>query len=54
MTTTQFIAITVTLLMMIPLVLLYEVGIILSVMIYKRKQTPEVDQDPPEGSVSVE
>jgi len=46
--------ITVTLLMMIPLILLYEVGILLSVMIYRRKETPEVDPDPPEGSVSVE
>jgi sec-independent protein translocase protein TatC len=46
--------ITVTLLMMIPLILLYEVGIILSVMIYKRKEEPQIDPDPPEGSVSVE
>jgi sec-independent protein translocase protein TatC len=46
--------ITVTLLMMIPLILLYEVGIILSAMIYRKKEKPEVDPDPPEGSVSVE
>jgi sec-independent protein translocase protein TatC len=46
--------ITVTLLMMIPLILLYEVGIILSAMIYRRKEEPKVDPDPPDGSVSVE
>lgn len=46
--------ITVTLLMMIPLILLYEVGILLSVMIYRRKETPQVDPDPPDDSVSVE
>ena len=45
--------ITVTLLMMIPLIFLYEVGILLSAMIYRRKEQPTIDPDPPEDSVSV-
>jgi sec-independent protein translocase protein TatC len=43
-----------TIMMMIPLIFLYELGIVLSTMIYRRKEQPEVDPDPPEGSVSVE
>lgn len=44
----------VSLLMMVPLTLLYEVSILLSRMIYRRKEENSIiSQDPPEGAVQV-
>ena len=47
--------ITVTLLMMVPLILLYEVSILLSQVIYRRREahTIEPPAEPPEGAIEV-
>jgi Sec-independent protein secretion pathway component TatC len=37
--------------MMVPLVILYEFSILLSVMIYRRRKAKEIGGDPPEGTV---
>ncbi|MDT8340437.1 MAG: twin-arginine translocase subunit TatC [Longimicrobiales bacterium] len=46
----------VTVLMMVPLVLLYELGILLSVLVYRRREAPvlEPDGDPPDGVVEAQ
>ena len=48
--------ITVTVMMMVPLVVLYEVSIVLSAVIYRRrrKRDAEFDASPPDGSVEAE
>ena len=46
--------ITVTVLMMAPLILLYEFSIFLSVMIYRRRKAREIGGDPPEDVVEAE
>ena len=46
--------ITVTVMMMVPLVLLYEFSIFLSVLIYRRRKAREIGGDPPEGTVEAE
>jgi sec-independent protein translocase protein TatC len=43
--------VTVTALMMVPLILLYEFSILLSVVITRRRQTGDIGGDPPEGGV---
>ena len=43
--------VTVTVMMMAPLVLLYEFSILLSVMIYRRREKREIGGGPPEGAV---
>jgi sec-independent protein translocase protein TatC len=43
--------VTVTVMMMVPLVILYEFSILLSVMIYRRRKAKEIGGDPPEGTV---
>ena len=43
--------VTVTILMMVPLVLLYEFSILLSVLIYRRREEHEIGGAPPEGAV---
>jgi|TARA_B110000438_G_C15723797_1_gene611042 sec-independent protein translocase protein TatC len=43
--------VTVTVMMMVPLVVLYEFSILLSVMIYRRRKAKEIGGDPPEGTV---
>ena len=43
--------VTVTALMMMPLILLYEFSILLSVVITRRRQTGDIGGDPPEGGV---
>jgi len=43
--------VTVTALMMLPLILLYEFSILLSVMITRRRQKRDIGGDPPEGGV---
>ena len=46
--------VTVTAMMMLPLVLLYEFSILLSVVITRKRQSRDIGGDPPEGSVEVE
>ncbi len=46
--------VTVTAMMMLPLVLLYEFSILLSVVITRRRQSRDIGGDPPEGSVEAE
>ena len=46
--------ITVTVLMMAPLILLYEFSIFLSVLIYRRRKAREIGGDPPEDVVEAE
>ena len=48
--------ITVTVMMMVPLVVLYEVSIVLSAVIYRRreKRNAEFDASPPDGAVEAE
>ena len=48
--------ITVTVMMMVPLTLLYEVSILLSAVIYRRRQKREAefDESPPQGAVEAE
>ncbi len=43
--------VTVTVMMMAPLVLLYEFSILLSVLIYRRRARHEIGGDPPDGAV---
>lgn len=43
--------VTVTVMMMVPLVFLYEFSILLSAVIYRRRKAKEIGADPPEGSV---
>ena len=43
--------VTVTMLMMVPLVLLYEFSILLSVLIYRRREGRQIGGQPPEGVV---
>lgn len=44
----------VTIMMMVPLILLYEFSILLSVMVYRRRDAREIGGEPPEGSVETE
>ena len=48
--------ITVTIMMMVPLTLLYEVSIVLSSVIYRRRERreAELDESPPDGAVEAE
>lgn len=46
--------VTVTAMMMVPLILLYEFSILLSVVITKRRRSHDIGGDPPEGSVEAE
>ena len=46
--------VTVTVMMMVPLVLLYEFSIFLSVLIYRRREEKDIGGGPPEGSVEAE
>jgi Sec-independent protein secretion pathway component TatC len=46
--------VTVTVMMMAPLVLLYEFSILLSVLIYRRRERHEIGGEPPEGAVGTE
>ncbi len=46
--------VTVTALMMIPMVFLYEFSIVLSVVITRRRRTRKIGGDPPDGSVEAE
>jgi len=43
--------VTVTVMMMVPLALLYELSILLSVVIYRRREGHRIGGEPPEGSV---
>ena len=46
--------VTVTAMMMLPLILLYEFSILLSVVITRKRQSRDIGGDPPEGSVEAE
>jgi sec-independent protein translocase protein TatC len=46
--------VTVTAMMMLPLVLLYEFSILLSVVITRKRRARDIGGDPPEGSVEAE
>ena len=46
--------VTVTAMMMVPLVLLYEFSILLSVVITRKRRARDIGGDPPDGAVEAE